>query len=176
MNLSKEHIDKLKGMASDVAIREGCVLYSLDASAGKTLKIFIEKYEDESGASLNDCTNVSKGLSFLLDTDEVMGEAAYNLEVSTPGIERFLSEKWHFEKAINQQIKIKVKAGFDLDLPEGAKFSSSPKSLRGELFQINENSISLLSNDETWDVPFTHIHSAKTIYEFNNLNNKKTKR
>ena len=175
MNLSKDNIDKLKGMAADVAKREGCVLYSLDASAGKVLRIFIEKYDAEKGASLEDCSNVSKGLSFLLDADEVMGETAYNLEVSTPGIERFLSEPWHYEKALNSKVKVSIKAGFEVEPPEGVALKKPVKSLKGEISAVNEDSIDLMSNESCWKVPFSHVHSAKTIYEFNN-NTKKTKR
>ena len=59
--------------------------------AGKVLRLFIERKganpETGSGVDLALCASVSREVSAALDVNDVIGDA-YNLEVSSPGIER----------------------------------------------------------------------------------------
>ena len=57
------------------------------------LRIFIDK---DGGVNINDCENVSRRVSDLLDEADPI-EQSYILEVSSPGIERDLVKKEHFD-------------------------------------------------------------------------------
>ncbi|CAG0878746.1 unnamed protein product [Cyprideis torosa] len=61
---------------------------------GNTLRVFIDK---DGGVSLDDCAEVSRQLSAVLDVEEPI-QSAYVLEVSSPGIDRPLFKRADFEK------------------------------------------------------------------------------
>ena len=68
------------------------------------LRVFIDK---AGGVGINDCVEMSHALDKPLDEGDFIPNA-YILEVSSPGIERELSKKEHFEKMIGERIKLKL--------------------------------------------------------------------
>ena len=108
--LSDKTLHKLKELAEEVCQRESCRLYDLEfagGSQGRVLRIFVTGIKKD--VSLEQCADISRGLSWLLDTHEnlIPGDS-YKLEVSSPGLERILKEKWHFEEAINESVKLSL--------------------------------------------------------------------
>ena len=80
-------------------------------SQGKhsTLRIYIDKPE---GIMVDDCSKVSSQLSAMLDVeDPIRGE--YNLEVSSPGMDRPLFTAAQFEQFIGQKCTIRMKMPID---------------------------------------------------------------
>ncbi len=68
------------------------------------LRVVIDK---DGGVTLNDCENVSRALDPVLDEEDPI-EQSYFLEVSSPGIERELTKKEHFEKYEGKPINIRL--------------------------------------------------------------------
>ena len=68
------------------------------------LRIFIDK---ASGVNINDCVDMTHEINPLLDeADPIKGE--YTLEVSSPGINRKLTKKEHFEKFLEAPVRVKL--------------------------------------------------------------------
>lgn len=106
--------EKVARMASEVAAREGCEIYDFDFIGGagnRSLRIFIDKVGG-GGVSIEDCSNVSRGLNLLLDVDDVIPGGAYNLEVSSPGLERPLRTVAHYRRAVGQRAYVKTFESF----------------------------------------------------------------
>ena len=76
------------------------------AGRGRTLRVYIDK---RGGVSLEDCTNVSRGLNLILDVDDAIPGSGYSLEVSSPGLERVLREPRHFSNAVGSTIHVKLR-------------------------------------------------------------------
>lgn len=74
-----------------------------------TLSLSIDK---ESGVNLDDCTEASRRISEFLDDKDLIREP-YNLEVSSPGIERPLTKPAHFKRFIGSKVKIKTKEALE---------------------------------------------------------------
>lgn len=105
MHLSPGQLTQLRELAEQVAAREGCLLYDLEfAGSSRTLRVFIDK--NDGGVGVEDCTNVSRGLNLILDVEDVIPGGAYDLEVSTPGLERKLTLPWHYQKVIGKTVKL----------------------------------------------------------------------
>lgn len=102
---------KLCSLAEQVCERESCRLYDLEfVSEGpnRILRIYIERAGDQT-VSLEDCSNVSRGLSLQLDVEDIVPGGAYMLEVSSPGINRLLKQPWHFARIVGENIRVKLK-------------------------------------------------------------------
>jgi ribosome maturation factor RimP len=105
--LSDSQLEELRKFAEEVAVREGCVLYDLEFHDGpsRALRVYIDK--PIGGVSIDDCANVSKGLNLRLDVEDAIPGGHYDLEVSSPGLDRKLTQLWHFEKAVGQNVRLK---------------------------------------------------------------------
>jgi ribosome maturation factor RimP len=71
---------------------------------GWVLRLIIDKQE---GVSLDDCTAVSREIGQLLDIEDFIDQA-YNLEVSSPGLDRPLKSIADFQRFIGRRAKIKT--------------------------------------------------------------------
>ncbi len=61
--------------------------------------------------SLDDIAELSRSLSKELDDSGVMGEAAYTLEVSSPGVDRPLTEPRHWRRARGRLVRVPLATG-----------------------------------------------------------------
>jgi ribosome maturation factor RimP len=78
----------------------------------KTLRLFIDR---EGGVSIDDCSKVSRLVSDVLDaegiSDSIQGH--YNLEVSSPGLDRPLVKPGDFQKFVGREAKVETKEPID---------------------------------------------------------------
>lgn len=105
--LSEAQLKVIRTCAEEVATREGCVLYDLEFHDGpsRSLRVYIDK--SPGGVSIDDCANVSRGLNLRLDVEDVIPGGRYDLEVSSPGLDRKLTQLWHFEQAVSREVRLK---------------------------------------------------------------------
>lgn len=104
--------EALEKLASDVCERHGVYIYNTEYKKEGSeyfLRLYIDK---EGGVTIEDCENVSREISPLLD-DLTFIKEAYIFEVSSPGIDRALTRNWHFEKVMGEEIDIKLFAPID---------------------------------------------------------------
>lgn len=106
-------IEKLvEEMAAPICEERGLRVYDVEYKKEGPdwfLRVFLY---GEDGVGLEDCETVSRALSDVLDKEDPI-EAAYCLEVSSPGLERVLTRDWHFESAIGETVEIRFYAPRD---------------------------------------------------------------
>ncbi|MCL5292540.1 MAG: ribosome maturation factor RimP [Actinobacteria bacterium] len=73
-------------------------------AGGLVLRIFIDSPE---GVDLDTCTDASNAISGALEIEDPI-EGTYNLEVSSPGIERPLTKNEHFIRFVGERAKVKT--------------------------------------------------------------------
>jgi len=95
---------------------------------GWVLRVFIDA---EGGVTLDHCSQVSRELGTYLDVEDVI-DHAYNLEVSSPGLERKLGKTKDFVRFCGRKVKIKVHHAID-----------DQKTFSGTLSQVIEDKIVL---------------------------------
>jgi ribosome maturation factor RimP len=84
------------------------------AGRGGVLRIFIDRFAKDSGAGItvDDCANVSHAVSQVLESqDPIKGH--YTLEVSSPGFDRILRTRAHFERFVGERIFAELKLPID---------------------------------------------------------------
>jgi ribosome maturation factor RimP len=89
------------------------VEFALGAQGG-VLRIFIDCRAENSGAgiSVDDCARVSHAVSQVLEIqDPIKGH--YTLEVSSPGFDRILRTRAHFERFVGERIFAELKLPID---------------------------------------------------------------
>ncbi len=164
-------IDKIRALAEEVALREGCRVYDVEFSGGggnRVLRVYIDN-DKEAGVSIDDCSNVSKGLNLILDVEDVIPGGKYHLEVSSPGLERALKHTWHFSKVLGKQVLVKSFApmlDFNSELPQLGK----AKQVKGYLLSQTDGGIKLnvelAGKPAEVYVPYVEIAKANVVFEY----------
>lgn len=163
MSLSPQAIEKLEKIASDVATREGCQIYDIEfAGNGRVLRVFIDK--EGAGVSIDDCANVSRGMNLLLDVEDPIPGGAYNLEVSSPGLDRVLKKTWHYEKVQGKKIWVKLNQALEAFGCQHKKLKSA-KQISEVLQAVTPEGVQFKIEEENISVPFSAIEKAKLVFE-----------
>lgn len=115
------------------------------------LRVYIDT---ESGITLDDCQRVSHQLSGVLDVEDII-KGRYQLEVSSPGLDRPLFTAEHFQRFKGHKAKLK------LAVPrEGQrKFSGTLNGIEGDQVKLEVNGEEIL-------LPLSAIDKANLIPEF----------
>jgi ribosome maturation factor RimP len=81
---------------------------------GGVLRIFIDRRADDAGSSItvDDCARVSHAVSELLEVEDPI-KGHYTLEVSSPGFDRILRKRAHFERFVGERIFAELKLPID---------------------------------------------------------------
>ena len=110
-------------------------------------RIFITSKD---GINLDKCAEISRLISPLLDVHEPLG-GKYNLEVSSPGIERKLKRPAHYVASIGDNIRVK---DYDKNVT------------LGKLKAADDNEIVLETEHGEEIISYDEISSASTYYEW----------
>ncbi len=138
---------KLEEVIKNIVEDNGCELYDIEQTMegdNKFYRVYITK---PGGVSLNDCAAINNLLSPIFDIEDPV-EGKYFLEVSSPGVERKLSKKEHFEKSIGENVKVTTN--------DGQKIKGQLKSFDGEIAEIGKEKVN-----------FNDIKKAKTYVDWN---------
>jgi ribosome maturation factor RimP len=101
---------RLAGLIQPVVTAAGMDLESVRLTrAGKRRELHVVVDSDR-GVSLDDTADLSREISGLLDASasSVMGEGPYTLLVSSPGVDRPLTEPKHWRRARRRLVKVRV--------------------------------------------------------------------
>src|SRR6201993_5178189 len=96
----------IRDIAGRVASAQGVEVVEVEMRGGgkaRTLRITIDKPE---GVTHEDCANVSREVSTILDVEDAVPGAAYTLEVSSPGLDRKLERAEDFRRFTGSRIKL----------------------------------------------------------------------
>ena len=99
-------LEKIREIAGRVAGTFGVELVEVELKGGgkaRTLKVTIDKPE---GVTHEDCANVSRDLSTILDVEDVVAGGSYLLEVSSPGLDRKLLTAEDYRRFAGSRVKL----------------------------------------------------------------------
>jgi len=122
----------------------------LSQGSHSLLRVYIDS---EDGITLEDCERVSHQVSGLLDVEDVM-HGHYNLEVSSPGLDRPLFTIDHFQQFKGQQVKVKLTSPIE-----------GRKKFTGTICGISDNIVMLEVDAQEIELPFSAIEKANLVPE-----------
>ena len=109
------------------------------------LRVYIDKDE---GISIDDCQEVSKQVSAILDVEDPI-PGNYSLEISSPGVPRPLFSPWHYKRYVGHEVQVKT-----------FKPINGTRKLAGIIVSVSDNSVMLASNNEHQELLFSNIAKA----------------
>ena len=142
--------EMLQGAVEDL----GCELWGIECQrAGRfmTVRLFIDK---EGGVTVDDCADVSRQVSAILDVEDPIADK-YNLEVSSPGLDRPLFTLPQFERYIGQDIVVHLR----IPVMERRKW-------QGKLERIENDMVILIVDGQEQVLVFGNIQKANVVAKF----------
>ncbi|MFE3884362.1 ribosome maturation factor RimP [Streptomyces lydicus] len=112
--MSTTQSERLRGLLEPLVAARDLDLEEIEVTpAGKRRVLRIVVDSDE-GVQLDECAELSREVSQVLDDSDVMGGAPYTLEVTSPGADRPLTELRHYRRAVGRLIKAQLHEGGEL--------------------------------------------------------------
>jgi ribosome maturation factor RimP len=122
---------------------------------GWVLRLFIDKPGGRVG--LDECSQVSRAVDTVLDVEDIVPHE-YNLEVSSPGLNRPLKKPAHYERVKGQKIKVKT---------FGPIGEPPRKNFTGTLTEVAADAISVdVEGAGNFRISFKDIAKANLEFEF----------
>jgi ribosome maturation factor RimP len=133
---------------------EDVELVLLEEVGGRRQKM-LRLYVDHPGGVTHElCSRVSGAVGQALDEADAF-ETTYTLEVSSPGLERPLRKRSHFEAQMGKKVYVKTKV-----VVEGSKV------WQGLLLEVGADEIVVQEAGREARIPLSEITSAHLIFEF----------
>jgi len=115
---------------------------------GGLVRVFIDKPD---GIDLEDCEKVSLAVSALLDVEDAV-PGKYNLEVSSPGLDRKLTKVEHFQRFVGEEVKVQMR------FPIAGR-----RRFRGTLVSLNDENIVVEVDGESHSLALATIDTARLV-------------
>lgn len=153
--------EEAERLVRPVAEAAGLELWDLSfhrESGRRVLRVTVDR---DGGVDLDMISAISGRLSRRLDLEGFGGDRPYELEVSSPGLERALRQPRHFERSVGQLVRVKTLGPVD-----GRRIHE------GTLTSADQEAIVIASGEGEIRVPFADIASARTVFTWNKAGSK----
>ena len=123
----------------------------ISAGNNSILRLFIEH---ENGINVDDCAEVSRQVGAILDVEDPIS-SEYNLEVSSPGVDRPLFELSHFQQVIGETVNVK------LSMPLNGR-----RKFKGLLSAIENDTLIVEVDGIDYELVINNIDKANLVARF----------
>lgn len=157
--LSAAAQQRLHQMLAPLVDAVGCDLEEITVSAAGRRSIVRVIVDADGGIDLDAVAAVSRVIAEALDEETPEGPAfagAYVLEVSSPGVDRPLTEPRHWRRNRGRLVAVEVRA------PD-----SPPRALTGRVQQVDDDGVTLLVDGAPMSVPWAQLGTGRVQIEFN---------
>ena len=131
----------------------GYELWGIEHTSQEAIPVLRVYIDREQGITVDDCARVSHQITGVLEVNDPI-KGAYNLEVSSPGLERPLFSSEHFDRFIGYAVKIKLR-----EKHEGKR------NISGNIQGVHEGMITISVADDEYTVNEDNIDKAHLLYK-----------
>jgi ribosome maturation factor RimP len=154
-------VERARGVLGPVLARDGYELVDVEWVRGGgrwTLRVFIDR---PGGVNVDDCQLVSRTIDPILDVEDFI-EPAYDLEVSSPGLDRPLRTPEHFERYRGQRVHVRAYG----PVAGTAEGSAPRKNWTGTLEGFADGFVRVLVDGAVHRIPIAQIAKAHLEPDF----------
>ncbi len=154
-------VERARRALEPVLARDGYELVDVEWLRGGgrwTLRVFIDR---PGGVTIDDCQLASRTIEPILDVEDFI-EPAYDLEVSSPGLDRPIRKPQDFERYAGQRVHVKSYG----PVPGTAEGSAPRKSWTGVLRGYRNGMVEVEVDGALHRVPHDQIAKAHLEYDF----------
>ncbi len=133
------------------------------AGRRRVLRIVVDA---DGGITLDDIAEISREVSARLDARNAMGEAPYTLEVSSPGVDRPLTQPRHWRRAAGRLVTVALAAG-DQGLQRHR--DDGPAHIEGRVMAADDQGVTLEIDGTRRTFGYADLGPGRVQVEFGRL-------
>jgi len=153
---------KLEALLEPIVRAAGLDLESVKIGSAGRRRLLRVVVDADGGVSLDDIALVSREASIRLDDTGAMGEAPYTLEVSSPGVDRPLTQPRHWRRAMGRLVRVPL-AGPGGPGP-GAEAQAAP--VEGRVIAAGDNGVILEVDGGHLEFGYRELGPGRVQVEF----------
>lgn len=144
--------ERLEALLAPVIMASGVDFEDVSVRKAGSRSVVVIVVDRDGGIDLDTVALVSRKCAEALEDDDTFGEAAYVLEVTSPGVDRPLTEPRHWRRAKDRLVNIDLKDG---------------RRIHGRIAETDERTAQILVKTGVETVEFTNVARAVVEVEFN---------
>ena len=157
--------ERIEEVVEPVVAAHKCELVELDwrrEPTGWVLRLYVERLghdprHEVGGVGIDECGWISRDVSTALDVADLV-DHAYNLEVSSPGLERPLGKAEHYRRFVGLRAKLRLDVALEAH--------PGRKAYKGEILGERDGIVSVRDDDVgAVELPLEHVQRASLVYE-----------
>ena len=158
--------DDLARLLEPVVAAAGMDLEAVRVSPAGRRKLLRIVVDADGGVGLDQIAEVSREVSAHLDTSDIMGNIPYTLEVSSPGIDRPLTEPRHWRRAQGRLVSVSLTASDDSAPPAAAAAARPAPTLQGRVLVADDTGVTLDMDGERAVFDYDELGPGRVQVEF----------
>jgi len=154
--------EQIVGLLEPAVAAMGMDLENVRITSAGRRRLLRVVVDADGGVSLDDIALVSHELSATLDRAAAMGEESYTLEVSSPGVDRPLTEPRHWRRAVGRLVTAPLRSRPDLatDAPAGSL------SVTGRVTATDSRGVRIDIGGESREFGYSELGPGRMQVEF----------
>lgn len=146
------HREKIIHLAEQAGKMHNVLIYDMEFK-GNRLIIYIDKKQGQ--VDVKDCEKINNALNFLFLAESIPD---MDIEISSPGLERKLTQDWHFKSAVGKKIQLQTYQPVFYD-------ERQKTSLKGNLYSCSGQNIVINDGHRDWNISLSNVKKARVIFE-----------
>ncbi len=121
-------------------------------SGRPALQVYIERPNGDS-VGINDCVAVHHAITDVLDVEDFI-PVGYDLEVSSPGLERPLKRPEHFELQVDKEVRVRTWEPID-----------GRRNWKGRILSVDGEILAVEVDGQEYRIPIPAVERASLVYQ-----------
>ncbi len=148
--------EQVEALVTPVAEELGLYIWDVEFAKRGPDNYLTVTIDSDEGIDIEDCEKMHRAIDPLLDEADLI-DKAYMLEVSSPGIERDLRRREHYEWAVGETVELKLYAPVN-----------GTKTVKGELVAFDDTALTVSVKGNETALERKNVSKAKTVFDFGN--------
>jgi ribosome maturation factor RimP len=149
--------EEMRAMIEPIVTDHGLELVDIERHQGRppwTVRVIVDTREGDGRVPVERCADVSREIAAHLDARDAI-PVAYQLEVSSPGLDRVLAREKDFAAACGREVKLETRLPID-----------GRRRFRGRLLGYEQGRVRLRVDGVEHQIAFADVAKANAVYEF----------
>ncbi len=152
--MNREDLDRVIALVEPPILPLGYHCLDVSWEEDRTLRVYIDSIDGD-GVDMDDCLRVTKVLNELEALDEMV-DGEYALEVSSPGAERPLRLKEHFDSHIGETVEVRL-----------VRKISDRVYGKGKVLSVSsDGEVCIETSRGQWSFPLNSLKQATVVYNW----------
>lgn len=158
--------ERLVTLLEPVVSAAGLELESVRISRAGNRRVLRVVIDGDNGVDMDDIARVSRAVAAEVEERDAMGSSAYTLEVSSPGVDRPLTEPRHWRRAAGRLVRVSVKDFGTCTADATTPATNGESSVEARVIEAGPDGVTLEIDGERRELGYADLGPGQVQVEF----------